>query len=433
MAALLLLASCNHVPPAGSIVQDDAHEPRAWRVLRTQEQQVFDTGYATYNTEWSQAGRPAGRTDGLGPLFNSQSCDSCHNSRRRGRGPRTAGVAPSDLVLQLASVDPDGSLRRGSREYGYILNTAALPGFTPEAEVRIAYAERPVTLADGSSVSLRAPTYEVRTLSGAGLAPATVLMPRMPPTVMGVGLLEMVPQAQVLALAAVPRANGVAGRPAWIESDGRRVIGRFGWQATEATVATQTAVAMSREMGLTSPLIAVTDCGEERVACEAGTAGAARKGAPEVEPELFHALLLFQQLHALPALAPSRDDAHGARLFTRTGCAACHVPVLTAELPVGSRRISPYTDLLLHDLGDGLADRNVRGEPVRSRWRTAPLWGLQASFASSQPPRLLHDGRARSIAEAVLWHEGEGGHARARFMALSATERAALVTWIARR
>jgi CxxC motif-containing protein (DUF1111 family) len=164
----------------GVSVQEDAHPPQPWRTLSAEEQTAFDLGYSVFNTEWVPANSPAGRIDGLGPLFNSQGCDACHNSRRRGRGPRGDGEAPSDLVIQLGRLLPDRSVQRGTDEYGYVLNTAAIRGFKPEARVSIRYEEQPKTLADGTQVKLRAPRYGVTDLSGPALPPATVLMPRMP-------------------------------------------------------------------------------------------------------------------------------------------------------------------------------------------------------------------------------------------------------------
>jgi CxxC motif-containing protein (DUF1111 family) len=423
------LAGCQATQPVGVVIQEDAHPPLPWRELTAAEQKSFDLGYAVFNTDGAPAGAPSGRTDGLGPLFNSQSCDSCHNSRRRGRGPRGDGEAPGDLVMQLGLRLPDGSVQRGVEGYGQVLNTAAIAGFTPEAAVAIRYDEHVRKLADGTAISLRAPHYRISELSGPELQPATVLMPRMPPSVQGAGLLELVPQAEIARSAETQRRDGsaVGGRVSWLNTSAGVVIGRFGWQATEVSVASQTASALSREMGLTSPLASHIDCGRDDHACQLGATG----GAPEGEPALFDALVLFERLHAVPGRKPSAESARGAQLFAQIGCGRCHQPTLPADTGARVRQvIHPYTDLLLHDLGADLADRDIDGNAVHSLWRTAPLWGMQASVASRQPLRLLHDGRARTIEEAILWHAGEARDARARFMHMPAEERHALVSWI---
>lgn len=401
--------------------------PRPWRKLTPNEKAKFDLGYAVFNTSWSAANSPTGRTDGLGPLFNAQSCDACHNSRRRGRGPRGDGEAPADLVIQLGRVLPDGQIERGVAEYGRILNTAATEGFEPEATVVIRYEELPRWLIDNSRVTLRRPTYIISNLSGRPLPEDVVIMPRVPPPVQGSGLLALVPES---ALAALEQsgANGriPSGRVSRLK--GTSGIGRFGWQATEATVASQTASALAHEMGLTSDLADRIDCGETNLSC----LNAENGGAPEVEHALFDALVFFQDLHGVPVGKAPAPDAPGARLFTALGCADCHRPALPVETGGrGKHTIAAYTDLLLHDLGPDLADRDVAGRPVRSEWRTAPLWGMSAAVASGQPLRLLHDGRARSIREAILWHGGAATHALHQYLVLNAEEREALEAWIA--
>ncbi len=253
-------------------------------------------------------------------------------------------------------------------------------------------------------------------------------MPRLPPPVQGSGLLELVPLSELERIAATQRRSGggVHGHVSRIGSGRSAVIGRFGWQDTEPTVASQIGNAFAREMGLTNPLVDHIDCGAWDHACQSAPTG----GSPEVEPELFDAVVAFQRLHAVPVQQLPDMTAPGAHLFARAGCADCHQPTLRAATGSASAVIHPYTDLLLHDLGEGLADSDLSGNKAREAWRTAPLWGMHAAYASGQPQRLLHDGRARSIDEAVLWHDGEGHIASERFVHLSAEERRTLVSWI---
>ena len=427
-----VLSGCQATQSIGEVAQDNAHTPRPWRALSADEQATFDLGYALFNTEWSPANQPPGRRDGLGPIFNAQSCDACHNARRRGRGPRTDGDAPADLVIQLGRRLSDGSVERGIDEYGRILNTSAIQGFIREASVFIHYEEEVRVLDDGSRVSLRVPRYQVGDLSGPSLPASTVLMPRMPPSVQGAGLFELVPQAALLALAESERkGSSVHGRVSWLAMNEGRLIGRFGWQATEPSVAAQTASAFSKEMGLTTPLISHIDCGLANHACQTAETG----GTPEVEAQLFDALLFFQRLHAVPLEKANLAAPPNALLFTQLGCTECHHPSLRIVTPQRRSRqtIHAYTDLLLHDLGSGLADRDLDGNAIHSEWRTAPLWGMHASVTSGQPLRLLHDGRARTIEEAILWHDGEARTARERYARLRFDQRRALAAWIAQR
>lgn len=419
---LASLAACRSVS-VGTVVQADMRAPRPWRALSTTEQAQFDLGHAVFNTQWSTAQGTTSRTDGLGPVFNVPSCDACHNSRRRGRGPRDAGEAPADLVIQLGRLLPNGSVERGTTEYGHVLNTAAARGFEAEASVLIRYTEQTRTLADGNSVSLRIPEYILR-LSGADLPHTTVVMPRMAPPIFGVGLLERVPESALLSIEQASRRTDKSARLARL--DGTSQIGRFGWQATSSDVASQTASAFGREMGLTTALVTEDDCGTD-TACRNAPNG----GVPEVDPALFEALIVFQTLHAVPIADARLDRTPGAGLFEQAGCAGCHRPTLPVDSAVHHIDvIAPFTDLLLHDLGTGLADRDLAGNPVRSEWRTAPLWGMNTAVASGQPLRLLHDGRARSVEEAILWHGGAATSARERYERMDATQRHTLVMWI---
>jgi CxxC motif-containing protein (DUF1111 family) len=207
-----------------------------------------------------------------------------------------------------------------------------------------------------------------------------------------------------------------------------RTGGRFGWQGGAISLVDQTAIAFAREMGLTSELQPEDDCTPAQQTCRS----APRRGMPELSERLFHAVSTFQFLLAAPSRAniDARVDTAGASLFESVGCAACHVPHLPVPRDSGGIRIDPYTDLLLHDLGEGLADRTVDGREVTSLWRTPPLWGLAHALRAG-PVALLHDGRAGSIEEAILWHEGQAGAARRSFMALDAALRRQLLDWIA--
>jgi CxxC motif-containing protein (DUF1111 family) len=351
-----------------------------------------------------------------------------------------------------------------------VLNVSATKGFRPEGRVTIAYRTTTMPLADGSAIELREPRYQIDNLDGPKLAPETVLMPRLPPSAMGDGLLELVPAAELerVAREEATASNGVHGQLSWLSNlsgnvplaaaeskrartaaddrmprvasarnsadatgDGLscvtggkpRLLGRFGWQASEPTVASQAAVAFAREMGLTNPLEPHDDCAPSNRACKDAPSG----GQPEIEPELFDAVVNFERWHAIPVPRELDLTAPGAKLFESTGCAQCHRPTLNAD---AGRVIHPFTDLLLHDMGQDLSDRTIAGIVAPSRWRTAPLWGMHAASVATQAQHYLHDGRARSLEEAILWHEGEGRPARGRFAKLNAEQRHTLIDWM---
>jgi CxxC motif-containing protein (DUF1111 family) len=371
-------------------------------MLDAQEQAQVDLGQAVFNTQWLPAGTPgAGRRAGLGPLYNSGSCDSCHNSAKRGRGPERDGPAPAALVIQLGTRAADGrALPDGDPVYGHTLNTVALEG-AAEGSVTIRFHDVTGHYPDGTPWSLRQPVYEVSQLRYGPLSDATLLKPRLAPPLFGAGLLQA-------AMAAA----------------GFRATAHFGWQGDVPSVRGQTAKAFALEMGLTSSLHPHDDVTPAEQPAGEAPAGA----APEVAPELLDALVAFQEAMAVPQAEalPGQEAQAGRLLFTRTGCAACH----RLQLPVPSGTIAAYTDLQLHDMGEGLADATVAGVKVVSRWRTAPLWGIGYQGHGRRSQTYLHDGRARSVEEAILWHDGEGRAARGRFERLTGEQRRTLIRWV---
>jgi CxxC motif-containing protein (DUF1111 family) len=394
----------------------DPLNPPSYRLLDAAESARVELGQAVFNTQWVPAGTAAAaRRDGLGPLFNAASCDECHNAGARGRGPSADGTAPVGLVVQLGTRAADGTvLPRGDPVYGRVFNTAALAGLAPEGVVVIRYRTIEGRHPDGAPWSLRSPHYELRQLGYGPLQPGTLIKPRLAPALFGVGLLEAVPTAAIL--------SSKHGDPAWQQRAGQQVLGRFGWQGEAASVRDQTGKAFALEMGLTSADYPDDDC----TAAEEQCVRAPNGGSPEVSAELLEAVVAFQSVLAVPRSAAARATKGEGQRFGLLGCASCHRP----SLPVPSGTITPYTDLRLHDLGEGLADETVSGVKADSKWRTAPLWGLGYRARASTRMTLLHDGRARSIEEAILWHAGEASRARDCFERLPVQRRRTFLKWL---
>ena len=363
-------------------------------------------GKALFDRLWVPAPASTRATDGLGPLYNARSCAACHPRGAQASTPR-AGTAGPGLVLRLLGNDP---------VLGRQLQTAALPGQSAEGVVSIAYPEEPVHLRDGSVVRLRRPDYQIASASA-----LPVVSARLAPSLHGIGLLAAVP-SEVLAALADPvdrDSDGIRGRLGQ---------GRFGLRAQQPDLGRQVAEALLLDLGLSSPAqpFPAGDCTAAQTACRAAPHGD-REGASgvEIDAEMVAALLAY--IAALPPPRPRGREPAGERLLVELGCAACHrprLPVVTAQGKPGI--IAPYTDLLLHDLGPRLADQGQPGRAEARLWRTAPLWGVGSRAA------LLHDGRARSLIEAILWHGGEAEAARERFSGLAAAEREALLAFLAK-
>jgi len=320
--------------------------------------------------------------------------------------------------------------------YGDQLQFQGVLGKVPgEGEAYVRWSEIPVALADGETVTLRAPTVEFRDLGYGPLGAQTMHSVRLAPPVFGLGLLEAVPESSVLAIAAEQRSAGFAGRPnrVWDRTSQGKTAGRFGLKANQPSLRQHIASAFHADLGVTSTLFPEESCTSLQPQCNAMPAGR----QPELEEGHLDALVFYVRALAVP---PRRhvDDAQvqrGERLFVALQCSACHVPALiTGESPaapqLAHQTIHPYTDLLLHDMGAGLADGRPDFEAGARDWRTAPLWGLGLSEDVNGNGFLLHDGRARSVVEAVLWHGGEAQRSRDAFTQLSREERDAVVAFV---
>jgi len=418
--------------PIGGKAFIDRRNPPSYRLLNRTESAQVSLGRSVFDTQWAAAGTPgiAGRV-GVGPLFNATSCTACHHEGEGGRGPEGDGAAPTPLVIQLGS--PAGAEPSGDPVYGRVFNTSALDGVRVEGAVMIQYSETAgYYYPFGGRWSLRVPHYRLVGLNHGPLAPTTVIRPRLAPALFGVGLLEAVPENAIIDGTAQQAGGRYSGAPAWHSLHGERLLGRFGWQGDAVSIRDQTTNAFAGEMGLTSSDRISDDC----TPAEADCRGQPKGGPPEVSDELLDAVVTFVRTLAVPeSSVHAENESLGSELFARIGCAACHRPRLPVILPRADGTgvpgvIGPYTDLRLHDLGLEMSDENASGTKVVSRWRTAPLWGMGYRLKLESHPTFLHDGRARSAEEAILWHSGEAAHEKRNFMNLGPRAREALLRWL---
>ncbi len=374
----------------------------------------MDAGREAFDTLWSVAPSAFG-VWGRGPTSNAERYADCHPAAG-------AAMAADGLLARLAVPRQDGRLVPHPA-YGMQLQTRGVLGRVPaEGALRVRWDEHTVALADGTTVPLRAPRPQFEALAFGPLDDARVSL-RRPLPLHGLGLLEAVPAAALESLAAVPAAPGVQGRLARVPdlAGDTIAIGRFGHKAAHPTLLAQAAAALHEDIGVTSPLHPAQNCPAPQRECLA----AGDPGALEAGQRLLEDMAAF--LAAIPPPPPPSGAPRGAdRLFDAIGCAACHRPSLPVSGVAGVTRVDAYTDLLLHDLGEGLADGVADHEAGPQHWRTTPLWGLGQRHRDG----LLHDGRARSVEEAILWHGGEADQARRRYSELPADSRAALLKFL---
>ena len=405
--------------------------------LSREESRFFGVGNSFFNQNWVAAPASAAARDGLGPFFNARSCAACHFKDGRGRPPAFDGERSSGYLVRLGvpgARDAVGS-PVGDARYGSQLQDGAVLGFAPEASVVLRYTDVPGAFADGTPYTLRRPALSFASAAYGpldGLAVSARVANQMP----GMGLLEAIPEA-ALAAAADPDdrdGDGISGRlnRVWDAERQTHTAGRFGWKAEQPTVRQQVAAAFHGDLGITSPLFGAETCTAAPAGCNDVPSG----GAPEIDDDNLGHVTLYASTLAVPARrdVSAPEVRRGERLFREIGCASCHLPRLeTGVSPIAAlagQPIQPFTDLLLHDMGDGLADGFETFSATGREWRTPPLWGLGLIETVNGHQELLHDGRARGVVEAVLWHGGEAEAARERFRQLHAADRAALVRFL---
>ncbi|WP_339530629.1 di-heme oxidoredictase family protein [Pseudomonas mucidolens] len=407
----------------------------------------FSVGNSFFRNPWVIAPATTTARDGLGPLFNTNACQNCHIKDGRGHPPAPdANNAVSMLVrLSIPDAPPYAKLIEQigvvpEPVYGGQLQDMAVPGVVPEGKVRVDYTPVNVKFKDGSVVELRKPTLHITQLGYGPMHPDTRFSARVAPPMIGLGLLEAIADADILQNASKqPDKNGVLGRPNWVWDDAQQktVLGRFGWKAGQPNLNQQNVHAFSGDMGLTTALRPFDDCTDAQVACKQAPNGNGEDGEQEVSENILRLVLFYSRNLAVPARRDvnAQQVLAGKSLFYQAGCQSCHTPSFTtsstaAEPELANQVIRPYSDLLLHDMGEGLADNRTEFKAGGRDWRTPPLWGIGLTQNVSGHTQFLHDGRARNLLEAVLWHGGEAQAAQQQVLSFNAEQRAALLAFL---
>jgi CxxC motif-containing protein (DUF1111 family) len=402
--------------------------------LSNEQRRHFFVGNSFFNDNWVTAPASATGRDGLGPVFNAQSCSSCHFKDGRGQPPASPEDPTRGLLLRISVLDEEGH-NVPHATLGDQFQDRSIRGIPSEGSVVITTTEQPGTLADGEAFSLGRPAYVILDPAGVPI-PGVLVSPRVAPPIFGVGLLENVPAEQLEALEDPDDEDddGISGRVHRVldPQTGAPTIGRFGWKAAVPSVRDQNANAFNGDIGITSSIRPEGPCTGSQPDCLAAPHG----GEPELDDQKLDRVTFYARTLAVPARrdVTEPDVAEGARLMEDLGCTACHVAELTtgpSDLPDLHRQtIRPYTDLLLHDLGPGLSDDRPDEDATGREWRTAPLWGIGLTDDVNGHTRFLHDGRARNLTEAILWHGGEAEPAKEAFRRLTRRERAALLRFL---
>ncbi|MEX0351346.1 MAG: di-heme oxidoredictase family protein [Paracoccaceae bacterium] len=418
--------------------------------LSFEQELDFKVGNGLFKKIWVSSPSSTMASDGLGPLYNARACQRCHIKDGRGHPPLSPEDSPVSFLMRISVPGEAGEeaiegylATQPDPVYGEQLQDFALPGHAAEYRLRITHEEIDLTLSDGEQATLRKPIYHVEDLGYGPLHPHAMLSPRVAPQMIGLGLLEAIPTADILAGADPEDADGdgVSGRAniVWSLEHERPMLGRFGHKAGQPTVSQQSAAAFSGDIGISSPLFPAPagDCTEAQVDCLAAPHGDDPVRVHEVDQVAMDLTSFYSRNLGVPARRDVADPQvlRGKQVFNETGCVSCHTPAFVThrleDRPEHSfQLIWPYTDLLLHDMGEGLADNRPEGRATGREWRTPPLWGIGLTEQVSGHTRFLHDGRARSLLEAVLWHGGEAQAQRDAVIAMPKPDRDALIRFL---
>lgn len=398
----------------------------------------FMVGRSFFRQNWISFPSSVRSLEGLGPTFVAQSCTSCHDRDGRGRPPLDGKEEFRDVLFRL-SLPGKGAFGEPLAHpvYGDQIQNQALPGVPAEARPRVEWKEIKGRFADGETYTLTRPIYSFESPAHGELPAEILVSPRVAPVVFGLGLLESISEKDILANEDPEDrdGDGISGRVnrVWDHAASKTAVGRFGWKANQPHLRQQNAAAFHGDMGITTSLFRDQNCPPAQEACR----NAPKKDAPEISDEDLESVHLYTQLLSVPARRKVSDEVEirGAQLMRDLSCVKCHTPSYrtSAASPfkeLRNQKIYPYTDLLLHDMGEDLADGRPDFLAEGREWRTPPLWGIGMVKKINKHSRFLHDGRARSLEEAILWHDGEARASRQKYQALSKTDRSTLIEYI---
>ncbi len=389
-----------------------------------------DRGDVLFEANFVKAPNPV--RPGLGPVYNNRSCESCHP--RDGRAPFPSSI--NDLSGFFLRISIPGTNEHGGPKpdpfFGDQIQNQAVYGFQPEARFKVTHTQITETLADGTQVVLKKPNYSLIDIHPLAKLPASyMLSPRIGRPVFGLGLLESIPVQDILSREdpTDKDGNGIKGIANWVwdEVNQKMDLGRFGWKGNNPTVLVQTIGALHGDMGITSSYRPY----ENNPVLLDGL-----DDDPEISDEHIGYLEFYCRTLAVPAPRNINNSQvkKGAALFEKLDCAVCHTPKQkTGYNPVSTlsyQTFYPYTDMLLHDMGENLADNRPDFRADGTMWKTPPLWGIGLTYKVNSHTMFLHDGRANNLTEAILWHGGEAQTSKEKFKALSIEKRESLLAFL---
>lgn len=397
----------------------------------------FASGNSLFNQSWVSAPASTSGLDGLGPTFNSRACASCHFKDGRGKPFEPSNIGSKGFLIRLSipGKDPHGG-PLPVPSYGDQLQNHSNLGIPKEANINVAFEYIDEKYPDGTPYQLRKPIYTFSDENFGSLS-GVLFSPRIGQQIIGLGLVDALPDSEILKNVDEFDADndGISGKAnyVWDAINNTTALGKFGWKSNQPSLKQQTAGALFGDLGLTTSIFSGNPCPSPQKDCYDAPNG----GSPEVTDKQMDRFMLYQSSLAVPKRRNYKapEVLKGKVAFHKLKCVSCHATNFKTDTYafnplLSNKTIHPFSDFLLHDMGEGLADNRPDFLADGREWRTQPLWGIGLIKTVNKHTFLLHDGRARNIEEAILWHGGEAEKSKNEFKKLSKTEREHLIAYI---
>lgn len=446
----------------------DAFSSRSGNMTESRRIAQFELGDDFFQNPWVAGSASTSSRDGLGGLFNNNACQDCHIRDGRGHAPEAQSDDFNSILFkayrtQITQEQQDNMLNGllanvGDSTLGGQVQHQSIANVKAEVTLGVTYTEQVETFSDGHQVTLRKPSWQIDNLyadQGYDFDADTLFSARVAPAMIGLGLVSLIAEQDILAKEDIADTNndGISGKASWVFSleDNHKTLGRYGWKAGQPSLLEQSAGAFVNDMGLTSRLHLQENCQSHQADCLAapnGNGDSVNDYPYEVSDQILEAIAFYSSHLAVPERIDAYADnvQQGKNHFYDAGCVQCHTESYTTEFSsehpeLSEQVIFPYSDFLLHDMGEALADFAIDGQAggeeqlaqfnaTAREWRTPPLWGLGRAKLVDPKATFLHDGRARTIMEAILWHGGEAQASKDKVLQLSASERAELLSFL---
>lgn len=398
---------------------------------------LFEAGNILFNATWVASISKKAIHDGLGPQFNNISCSNCHLNNGRGQPPEGPDDTHDTMIIKLSVPDPNkNSCTTPLRTLGEQLQEKAIEGGKKEGTKKVSWSNIEGTYEDGTPYLLRKPHIQIKTTHPFALPNNVIMSGRIGNPIIGLGLINRVSDELLKSIEDPDDLNGdgISGRRSLIINSKSKtvVLGKFGWKASVPSLIQQNSIAALQDLGLTTPLHKSQDCFPNDTRCILTY----NDKPPEITKYLLDQLNTYVSELAVPKQRGPRlpEVIKGKKRFSEANCHLCHMPTMLIESRSKTKNtieyIHPFSDLLLHDMGEELGEQSIHNSECNNEWRTAPLWGIGLTHKVSNNSYFLHDGRARSIEEAILWHNGEAKESKEVFRKMPKKHRRELISFL---